>query len=323
MSLSIVIPTTAKRFSIFTTIDSILESIQDFDVKVEVVVNSLASDQKILAQLSCDDRIILRFHEAVHDTAEASAMWAAYTSNSDWVWLLGDDDIASSESIKHIFHLISIEDVDFWLLNLLLFFDVLPVEYYRIGPKPIQTCSAIRLWERCGLFSMLTTLSCFLIKRSILDIDLFEEFHKRQGVYSHSFALLAMLKDSQVGATDFFCVLRNEEPSENIEKALSIYAASRKVNLSSIWTSGAIDLFELLSQKINLPRSALLKFREIEIIKSPMNSYLRKGDTNILVSNCASVIHRFDSSFLPLICSPGEYVLENLMFPAPVRISLD
>jgi hypothetical protein len=323
MSLSVVIPTTAKRFSIFTTIDSIFESTQGFDVKVEVVVNNLASNKKILDQLLCDNRIMLRFHDDVHDTAEASAMWAAYTSNSDWVWLLGDDDLASSESIKHILYLISIEDIDFWLLNLLLIFDVLPVEYYRIGPKPIQTSNAIRLWERCGFFSILTTISCLLIKRSILDIDLFEEFHKRQGVYSHSFALLAMLKNSQVGTTDFFCVLRNEEPPESIEKALSSYSASRKVNLNSIFTSGAIDLFELLSQKIDLSLRTLLNFREIEIIKIPMNSYLRKSDVNILVSSCAAFIHRFDASFLPLIFDPGEFMLEKLILPAPVRISLD
>ena len=323
MSISIIIPTTAKRNSIFRTIESVFEFIQNDNVKVEVVVNNLASDKRILDQLYCDKRIHLRFHNKVHDTAEASAMWAAYTSDSEWIWLLGDDDLVTSGSIQHILHLISIENVDFWLLNLLLIFDVAPIEYYRIGPKPIQTSSALRLWERCGLFSILTTLSCFLIKRSIIDIDLFDEFHKRQGIYSHSFALLAMLIHSEVGATDYFCILRNEESSKSIEESLSGYATSRKVDLSSIWTSGAIALFELLSQKIDVPLEKLFNFREIEFIKIPKNSYLRNSDRNILVSNCASVINRFDSSFLPQIFISGDVVFKELILAAPVRISLE
>jgi hypothetical protein len=319
MLLSVIIPTTASRFSIFKTIDSVHQNIRDFDFKIEVVVNRLRNNEKILEQLINDERIELRFHDKIHETAESSAMWAAYTSTSEWIWLLGDDDIATSGAIEHVKELIKIRDVSFWLLNVLLVFDHIPLEYYRVGPRSIQISTANKLWERCGFFSILTTISCFLLRRSSLDIKLFDEFHDTQGVYSHSFALLAMLKDSQVGATDYFCVVRNEENAENIEYSLSHYSKSRGIELNSIWTTGALKLFDLLSAKIDVPVSELVEYREIEIIKNQKNSYLRNSDLKILVSDSRSVIHRFDSAK-----SQSEYPLlsRNLIFTAPVRISL-
>ena len=312
MSLSIVIPTTASRASIFKTIESVHGAIQGLDVIIEVVVNRLRNNENILEQLDRDKRIVLRFHNVIHDTAESSAMWAAYTSPSDWVWLLGDDDLATNGSVEHILQLTSKDDISFWLLNVLLVFEHTPLEYYRIGPKPVQVSEAIALWQKCGFFSVLTTISCFLLKRSSIDIDLFEEFHAIQGVYSHSFALLAMLNTSQVGVTDFFCVIRNEENSEKIEIALSQYAKSRGIELNSIWTTGAQKLFELLSEKIEVPVSKLLQFREIELIKDVEKTYVRNTDIQILVSDSKSVMDRASKIL----------VSQNLIFDAPVRISL-
>jgi hypothetical protein len=282
------------------------------DVKIEVVVNRLRSNESILEQLNCDKRIVLRFHDVIHDTAESSAIWAAYTSSSDWIWLLGDDDLATDGSIDHIIHLTSKEDASFWLLNALLVFEHTPFEYYRIGPKPVQVSDATTLWRKCGFFSVLTTISCFLLKRSSIDIDLFEEFNEIQGVYSHTFALLAMLNTSQVGVTDFFCVIRNEETIENIRNSLSQYVKSRGIEFNSIWTTGAQKLFELLSKKIEVPLLELVNYREIELIKHKGDSYVTNSDIQILISNSKSVMDRFSSSL----------VSQNLIFSAPVRISL-
>ena len=319
MSISIVIPTTASRNSIFKTLDSIFESKLNLDLRVEVVVNRLGNNLSVLNQLYSDTRIKLRFHSEVYDSAEASAMWAAYTSKSDWVWIIGDDDLATPGSIQHVAALINQKDVNFWLLNTLLVFSDLPLEYYRIGPKPVQVSTAYKLWEKCGFFSVLTTLSCFLIKRSVIDIDLFEEFHKIQGVYSHTFSLLAMLNDSQVGVSDFFCVIRNEESSESISSSLSRYTEVRNVDLNSIWTNGALDLFKLLARKIDVPISSLLMFREIEIVKDSLNSNEKSSDLRLLVSSSQSVMNRFKKSS----GTSHEKITEDLVFTAPVRITLE
>ena len=319
MSLSVIIPTTAARSSIFKTIESVHQSLMDYDFKIEVVVNRLKNDEKILEQLIRDDRIELRYHDQIHETAESSAMWAAYTSTSEWIWLLGDDDLATEGAIEHIKELIAVDEVTFWLLNVLLVFEHVPLEYYRIGPKPVQVSTAIKLWERCGFFSILTTISCFLLKRSSIDIKLFDEFHETQGVYSHSFALLAMFNNSQVGVTDYFCVVRNEENSEIIKHSIFRYSNLRGVVLNSIWTTGALRLFELLSKKIEMPVSELVRYREIEVIKNLKNSYIRNQDLRILVSDSQSVMNRFVS----VESQETEIPLTNdLIFNAPVRISL-
>jgi hypothetical protein len=322
MSFSIVIPTTATRTSIFKTIDSVFKSISNSNVKVEVVVNRLKSDQHIIDRLKLDPRIELRFQSQVHQTAEASAVWAAYSSTSEWIWLLGDDDLATPGSVTHILDLLKLSEVDFWLLNVLLVFNKIPLEYYRIGPKPIQICHANKLWERCGFFSILTTISCLLIKRSRIDIELFTEFHEIQGIYSHSFSLLAMLKNSNVGATDFFCVLRNEEAAENIAESLSSYTQQKDFELGYIWTTGAKNLFELLSNKTKIPISDLLKYREIELRKNPNNPYQKSSDLEILVSSCQSVIDRFSFNKNGNFIDSEIYISQNLIFKAPVRISL-
>lgn len=322
MSLSIVIPTTANRYSIFKTVDSLFKTFPSSEFKVEVVVNRLKSNPDIIERLSLDARIDLRFQSQVHETAEASAMWAAHTSTSDWIWLLGDDDLVTPGSINHVLDLLKSSEVDFWLLNVLLVFDKMPLQYYRIGPQPVQICSANKLWERCGFFSILTTISCFLIKRSRINIELFTEFHEVQGIYSHSFSLLAMLKNSNVGATDFFCILRNEESPENISDSLSNYALSKQIDLSSIWTTGARGLFELLSSKIDIPVSKLLNYREIELRKNPKFSYVKNADLEILISTSQSVIDRFEVNELQEIVQKDKFVSQDLIYNAPVRISL-
>lgn len=317
MTLSVVIPTTATRDSIFKTIESVHTEASEFDFKIEVVVNSFDSDEKIIERLSHDARIELRFQSQIRETAEASAFWAAYTSDSDWIWILGDDDLATSESVKHVVSLIKLNTADFWLLNVLLLYNRVPQEYYRIGPEPIQTCSATKLWERCGFFSVTTTLSCFLVKRSCIDIELFEEFHQVQGIYSHSFSLLAMLKDSRVGATDFFCVLRNEESSENIKDSLTRYTSLRGVEYDSLWSSGATALFELLAQKIDVPVSNLCKYREIELVKGIPKSRLVDTNLQILISNSLSVMDRFMGNG---VSYKSQH--QTLVFDAPVRVTL-
>ena len=327
--LSVVIPTTARRQTIFSTIHSLLkERDAGNELSIEVVVNPLNSKREIVDQLLAMSEVNTRFHDKPYETAEASAMWAAYTSNAEWVWLIGDDDTAMPGSVPHIKDLIKEKSVNFWLLNLLCTFDHTPLQYYRVGPRPIQIGTAFELWRKCGFFSITTTISSFLIKREVLDMNLFEEFHNIQGIYSHSVSLLAMLKNSQVGMTDYFCINRNEESAENIFTAMQSYIANREIGDMHIWTTGAWSLLNHLAGKINHPLDELLNFREIEIIKNPRNSYLRDGDMNILVSTSGALLARHISdsqeskNFLDASWLNKELSRSHLIFPAPVRVTI-
>jgi hypothetical protein len=322
--ISIVIPT-VLRPTIFKTIESLFEQ-KDIDrVKVEVVINPLFVDKKILKKLGRIKGIIVRFHKGEYLTAEQSAFHAVATSTSDWIWILGDDDIAAPGSISHILDLVNNSDIDFWLLNCSLKFDQVPLKYYEVGPSRIQIARSFDVWQKLGFLTALTTLSCFLIRKRVLDLKLFEEFHKIQGVYSHSFSLLAMLQGSLVGITDRACVIRNEQGSEDIEKSLRRYSNSIGRDFDSLWIEGVIRLAEKLSHLTNIPLSTLLDFREIEIVKDPLSSYIIQSDISFLVSSTKEVSYkrlmlrsRISSSLKEKLSggSPG------LILKGPIRISL-
>jgi hypothetical protein len=327
--LSVVIPTTARRRTIFLTINSILKE-RDVgnELSIEVVINPLNSNKEIVNQLLAMSGITIRFHDKPYETAEASAMWAAYTSSAEWVWLIGDDDIAMPGSVPHIKDLIKEKRVDFWLLNLLCTFDQVPIQYYRVGPRPIQIGTAFDLWQKCGFFSILTTISSFLIKREILDMNMFEEFHDIQGIYSHSVSLLAMLKNSQVGMTDYFCINRNEENAEDIFASMQSYIDAREIDDMHIWTTGAWSLLNHLAEKIDYPIGELLNFREIEIIRDPRNSYLKSNDMSVLVSSSGALMARHVSdsralkNFFDISWLNQEMSKPHLIFSAPVRVTI-
>ncbi len=326
--LSVVIPTTAQRQSIFKTINSVFEDV-DFSrmAQVEVVVNSLEPNAKIINRLAADKRIHLRFSDRFHETAEASAFYATKTSSSPWVWILGDDDLVAKGAIAAIEKLTEYDQVDFWLLNVKLKFDQIPIHYYRVGPSKIQISDSIEIWKKLGFFSALTTLSCFLIKRDILNLDIFNEFHEIQGIYSHSFSLLSMLRNKKAGITDSVCVIRTEQSEMQVAKALQSYCNRKNISLDEIYTTGALKLFDLLSIKLGVPRDDLLDFREIEIIKESRNSYVRDSDLQLLVSTSRNTIQRWCSH-----CAQPEtegYNLkrrnqgsESLVLVGPIRICL-
>lgn len=327
--LSIIIPTLAQKKSIFKTIESIQSQLsKSHHVKVEVVVNPIKPNRTIIERLKADSRITTRFHSRKHRTAESSAFWAAKTSNSNWVWILGDDDTAKKGSIEHVISLTAVRNVKFWLLNLDLVFTEMPISYYKVGPEPIQISSGHELWQKCGFFSLTTTLSCFLIERQAIDIDLFMKFHDVQGIYSHSFALFAMLINSNVGITNHVCVRRNESSANLIRRSLNLYSSNLKRNPNYIWTDGAMKLFKTLSNETGLDLKDLLKFREIEIIREEFNRYLVSSDLKLLVSTSGGVVWNFFSRTRDRKISDSyAEILEDFAEPgkvyaAPVRITL-
>jgi hypothetical protein len=258
-------------------------------------------------------------------TAEQSAFHAVATSESDWVWILGDDDIAADGSIAHIIQLACNDEVDFWLLNCSLDFEGVPLKYYEIGPKEIQVARSFAVWEKMGFLTTLTTLSCFLIKRNIVSGGGCEEFHDIQGVYSHSFSLPAMLKDSLVGITNTSCVVRNEQSSEEIANSLLRYTRTKGKDLDTIWVEGVVALAEKLSTLTEIPFEQLMQYREIEIIKDLNNSYTSQNSLRFLVSTTQEVALQHLAQRLeidPILEARLGPSNPGLILTGPIRITL-
>jgi hypothetical protein len=322
--ISVVIPTTLRK-SILKTISSLLKQAHSEKITIEIVVNPIGRNDQLLRKLQRNKKISVRFHSKEYMTAEQSAFHAVATSESDWVWILGDDDLAADGSIAHIIQLASNNEVDFWLLNTLLDFTGVPLKYYEIGPAEIQVARSFVVWQKLGFLTALTTLSCYLIKRDNLNLAIFEEFHEVQGVYSHSFSLLFMLKDSLVGLTNTACVVRNEQSSAEIADSLRRYTESKGKELDSLWVEGVVALGEKLSSLTKVPFDQLMQYREIEIIKDPNNSYIRQNTLNLLISSTRDVaFQRLNQrsqidSILKVKLSPSD---PGLIITGPIRISL-
>jgi glycosyltransferase involved in cell wall biosynthesis len=322
--ISIVIPTILRN-SIFKTISSILNQENGNKVLIEVVVNPISKNVKLLKKLQNDNRISVRTHLQAFSTAEESALHAAYSSKSDWIWILGDDDIATEGSISHVIGLVSNLETDFWLLNCNLNFQGVPLKYYDVGPKTIQISRSFDLWRKLGFLTATTTLSCFLIKREALDLNIFQEFNEIQGIYSHSFSLLAMLRDSLVGITNYACVDRNEQGANEIGASLLRYAEMNGRSFDSLWIEGVIALAEKLSEITRIPFDELMSYREIEVIKEANNSYVKQSDLKFLVSSTREVAlqrlsQRPDQS--PLLSRKLGVSNQGLVLSGPIRISI-
>jgi hypothetical protein len=322
--ISVVIPTTLRK-TITKTISSLLKQKESEKILIEIVVNPIATNEKLLKKLQRNKKIIVRFHPDEYATAEQSAFHAAATSESDWVWIMGDDDLAEEGSIEHIIHLIENYQADFWLLNCMLDFAGVPLKYYEIGPEKTQIARSFDVWRKLGFLTTLTTLSCFLIRRDIIDLKTFEEFHDIQGIYSHSFSMLAMLRDSLVGVTDMACVIRNEQGSKEIGDSLQRYTEAAGRQLDSLWIEGVIALGDKLSKLTNIPLVRLMEYREIEIIKDPNNSYTSQDGLKFLISSTREVafqrlLSRSEiSASLVTTLGPSN---PGLVFSGPIRITI-
>jgi len=335
-TLTICIPTTLKRDTIFNTLKSVKKEIKNLPVTVEIFVNleSEASHEqaKRIERLQKAD-YTLNFHPSFLPTAESSALTAAKSATGSWVWIVGDDDAVMPRSISHVLQLIENPSVDFWLLNFIPKVGRLETSYIDIGPKPIQTSNGLAVWKRLGFVSATTTLSVFLIRKKIIDLEVFRTYHEISGIYSHSVALLHLLAHRNVGVTDFKCILRNEEDSIQIETSINKYEKNNSSkSISSFQLEGLISLLTKLSQELKISLEDLLLFREIELIKDSSFGTKRQ---KVLVSNTGNVMLRalkmretklraqgLPSANFKITKSSNEFSNEPLILETPVRVSI-
>jgi hypothetical protein len=335
-TLTICIPTTLNRETIFNTLKSIKREIQNLPVILEIFVNlksEASHEQTKRLQRLQKAGYTLNFHPTFLPTAESSALTAAKSATGSWVWIVGDDDVVMPRSVSHVLQLIENTSVDFWLLNFIPKVGRLKTSYIDIGPKPIQISNGLAVWKKLGFASATTTLSVFLIRKKIIDLEVFRTYHEISGIYSHSVALLHLLAHRNVGVTDFKCLLRNEEDPLQIETSINNYERSN--TLGSIYffqLEGLFSLLTKLSRELQISLEDLLLFREIELIK---DSSFGTKKQKVLVSNTGNVMLRalrlrdtklraqeLPSTSFNITKLSNEFHNEPLILETPVRVSI-
>jgi hypothetical protein len=270
-SLSIVIPT-VLRPSVIETANRCAMFANDPRVEVVVSINPLAftsQDADVVHQtLLKIPNIRIEIQSSPRFTAESSAMNSICFAGNEWIWFLGDDDHLSPHAIEHVLLLIE-NPVDFWLVNCTLNFPSgYSSKYYSVGPNREQVGLGKELFQKFGLVSATTTLSCLVIRKKVVDLNFFNELHSIQGVYSHSFSLFACLFSRKVGVSDMPLVNRAEGTSEQIQASLQSYVESQSRPFHTIFTTGLLSLIKAVSERTGMPMLEILRFREIEIIKN-------------------------------------------------------
>jgi hypothetical protein len=329
--LSICIPTTLQRLSIFKTVKSILKETKSKPVVLEIFVNvrmPLTFRQNLILFMLKQFKVRLAFHKEFFPTAEMSAFNAAKKCVAPWVWIIGDDDTITKGSIDHVLNLIAKDLASFWLLNFIPKVSGRKTRYIQVGPLDIQVGKGSLVWSKLGIASAMTTLSCFLLERNKLNLARFSEYHESSPIYSHSAALLAEMFNKNVGISDFFCVLRNEESAEKVQQAIEKLPA--RVFFFQI--EGLISLLLKVSRETRIPLEVLLTYREIELVK---DETFGTAAQKVLVSDTGDLILRAYER--RLACSGGADLtrgyaeiltflknrsINRSVYQVPVRVTL-
>jgi len=335
-TLTICVPTLLNRDSLFECVKSVqsqLDFRENQRIWIRVVVNSKGNftinQQKRLEKLK-KMNVEIAFHKNYMPTVELSALTALSTCESEWVWLLGDDDMLADGAITHVRDLVENKQVAFWLLNFTPVLEKTKLSYIDIGPRDIQFSDSVAVWRKLGFISATTTISCMLIRRNIVNIADFKKYHHLSGIYSHSVYLLSALHKFNSGLTNYHCVVRTEERPADIALSLAKFTnSSTGGGAYSFQIEGLLSLLRKLSKDLNISLKELLEFREIELIK---NESFGTKDQKVLISTTGDFIRRAienriisvgprssDSKLVQQVASKNR---SQLVLQTPVRVSL-
>lgn len=285
---SICIPTYG-RDNIVDLLESISASIRKANFEPEVIIyfNQIPGKSPSLSSFR---NTIERFHFAklilatkVHNTAESSSYNAVMSSSCKYVWIVGDDDLVTEDSINTILNIPDNNEIGFYLLNLVLEYENKLKQYYELNSDFLEM-DRIEFFQKLGFISITTTLSCFLIKKDIVDLKIFDAYHRVQGIYSHSFSLFEFLKNAKACLISSNCVIRSEQKPKQIQEDLVSIGES---SYNQIWIEGIYNLLKLCSVRNHLNLEYLSSFREIELIKDPNHDF-----GTLLVSSTRNVVFR-------------------------------
>jgi hypothetical protein len=333
-AVSIVIPTILKP-GVLETVKHAVAVTKGTSVQIDVVINPLRAGSsqyiEVERELIQNKEIIVRYHDKPHISAESSALYAAASSKSEWVWILGDEDLPTEQSPQHLLQLAKSGLSDFYLLNAEWKFQGGPIKFYEVGPKSVQVTNGENFFAKLGFVSITPALSCWFLRKSIIDLDKFERFHTKFEIYSHTFALASFLQGRKAGITNTVCLTRQEGSALEISKSLAEITGKKDVDVTSVWVEGLLALANQLSRETGEDLIRILKSREIEMFKAGKIEMQR--DLRVFVSSTLNVIQRaiesrpkksgWDSEIFLLSEEIMKYLSissSNLIFPTPVRI---
>lgn len=265
--LTILIPTRNRRERIEFQANTILDKIKSHERSIQVVISD--NSDVPLARANIDSRIeIIRASKRFH-TFEEHFFWAIKKVDSEFVWVLGDDDEPLSETIDHLMKHLFENDHDIIMFNGLR-------ETKNRNPSQIIPCSdnQIQMSYRqfliaAGIWGVGAGISLCVFRRSFIKEKYLSEIIKiKSPIYSHVTLFLRSFKKGKFIFLNLPLVsYRRSDPeaqlkrSENWEK----YSASTQKFYRYPWTVGFLKQIDYLVSTKSFSLSDLNRVLEFDV----------------------------------------------------------
>ena len=225
MHITVAIPTFNRVEQLKKCLESITTQSLDSDIQLSIAISNTASSDGTYSYLSnlegTDGRYFITNQLGTDTQCNMGSLAATIPPNTDWVWLMGDDDcLESNRSIAIVHDLIKTSE------NLDLSFVHACQARRSAQSGNVYKEETLKLCEEFGYHEMLGWISSIVTRRNILITALtnvqnsFRERPLKVSSYAHSAELLKLLHDKQGAFIDFPLVepQDNEQTEDSIER---------------------------------------------------------------------------------------------------------
>ena len=203
--LTILVPNHNRPVALARLLKSVFESIKYALAKdvVEVMVVDDYSDidiSTVVAPYLGYSNFTFKLQPSRCGNAEVAFLAAVENVLTEYVWLLGNDDQVSIDSVKYVLRVLDCSDVGFVLLNPSIYKTTVKQSFV-----PITTTSTSVAYQKAedlfldfGFVTSTTTFPCLIIKAAPV-----REFHRAHRltaharVYSHTFTIFGALREQR------------------------------------------------------------------------------------------------------------------------------
>ena len=283
--------------------------------EVVVVANPLgpfsATQQDALRQCALLGARI-EWHGRAMLSAEESSLAAVGHADATYVWLFGDDDVPLPGALRRVAHSLGEGSPDALLLNIeprIQGFASGP--YYRMAGDHDQKSTGRGVWEHFGFLTATTTISAWVLRRTLVDLREFRRYHEISPIYSHSFYLFSLLHDRPMVCLADPCLTKEEEGIAAVQERFDRLSRQQGEHPCFSWTAGVLGLTRAASRDTAVPVNELLSSHELEVIRDP--SIRGSGDQPaVLRSTTRSIVYRFFQQLLEDDTLEGLQLLKRL-----------
>jgi glycosyltransferase involved in cell wall biosynthesis len=283
--LTILIPTRNRAKLLAECLQSVVRSIDRAKQHgvtgvVVVVADNFSKDNTREVAESFRSRGDVTYHKQVDSwpTAEESLFHGLDFVESDYVWSLGDDDLATEDAVERVMTALA-SPFDLIILNMLMKSKGRSHTLYRMPYPSIAYAKGEDLYRDLGLIAVTAAVSSLCFRKSVLlaKVD-WRLFQKTSPIYSHTLTFLLAFRDRPCAALDEPCVIYSvNEAADESRRVANVAKLAGHASFHP-YSVGLITLINEAAKQSGLPISEFADFEEINLRKdilAPANNQVK------------------------------------------------